>query len=68
MARYYVVGLEPSLFGGISLVREWGRLGRFGGRRIELFTDCDSAVEALDTWLSRKQKRGYNLRGSSRKP
>ena len=66
MARYYVLGLEPSLFGDVSLVREWGRLGRFGGRRIELFSEPGAAVEALEAWLARKQKRGYDLRASSR--
>jgi predicted DNA-binding WGR domain protein len=28
MARYYVLSIEPSLFGDTTLLREWGRLGR----------------------------------------
>jgi predicted DNA-binding WGR domain protein len=27
MARYYVLSIEPSLFGDATLIREWGRLG-----------------------------------------
>ena len=30
MARYYVLAIEPSLFGDATLIREWGRLGRPG--------------------------------------
>jgi predicted DNA-binding WGR domain protein len=36
MARYYVLSNEPSLFGDASLIREWGRIGRSGQRRVEL--------------------------------
>ena len=28
MARYYVLSIEPSLFGDATLIREWGRIGR----------------------------------------
>ena len=33
MARYYVLSIEPTLFGDSALVREWGRIGvtGFGG-------------------------------------
>jgi predicted DNA-binding WGR domain protein len=27
MARYYVLSIEPSLFGDASLIRQWGRIG-----------------------------------------
>ena len=37
MARYYVLSIEPSLFGDATLIREWGRLGRLGQRRVELY-------------------------------
>lgn len=63
MARYYVLSLEPSLFGDVTLTREWGRIGRQGQRRIELFENQSRAVEALETWLQRKRRRGYTLRG-----
>jgi predicted DNA-binding WGR domain protein len=63
MARYYVLSIESSLFGETTLIREWGRIGRLGQRRIELYENQSRAVEALETWLQRKQRRGYQLRG-----
>ena len=36
MARYYVLSIEPSLFGDVTLVRQWDRIGQPGQRRIEL--------------------------------
>jgi predicted DNA-binding WGR domain protein len=62
MARYYVLSIEPSLFGETTLVREWGRIGRPGQRKIELYESQSCAMEALETWLQRKQRRGYLLR------
>ena len=63
MARYYVLSIEPSLFGDTTLIREWGRIGKPGQRRIELHDNPSQAVEALETWLKRKCRRGYVLRG-----
>ena len=62
MARYYVLSIGPSLFGDATLIREWGRIGRPGQRRIELYDSQTRAVEALETWLQRKRRRGYLLR------
>ena len=68
MARYYVLSLEPTLFDDAAVVREWGRLGRFGGRRIDLYAKDGDARLALDAWLARKLRRGYVLRGEGAKP
>jgi predicted DNA-binding WGR domain protein len=62
MARYYVLSIEPTLFDQVSLVREWGRIGKRGGRRVELHTDNTSAGLALESWFARKVKRGYQKR------
>lgn len=59
MARFYVLSLEETLFGDTALVREWGRLGTAGRRRIDLFEERPKACEALETWLQRKLRRGY---------
>ena len=59
MARYYVLSVEPTLFGDSALVRRWGRLGCQGRARSEFFDDPAAACVALDTWLARKRKRGY---------
>lgn len=62
MARFYVLSVEESLFGDAALIREWGRIGSTGRRRIELHESEGRAVEALETWLRRKQRRGYRIR------
>jgi predicted DNA-binding WGR domain protein len=64
MARYYVLSIEPSLFGDTALVRQWGRHGRTGRQRIELFRERAHAIETLDAWFARKMRRGYIPRPS----
>ncbi len=64
MARFYVLTIEPTLFGDMALVREWGRIGYLGRRRLDLHANVTSAAEALDTWLARKARRGYQVRAS----
>ncbi len=61
--RYYVLAIEPTLFGDVGLRREWGRIGHRGGAcRLELHADGDEAQEALGSWLRRKRGRGYSIR------
>jgi predicted DNA-binding WGR domain protein len=60
MQLFYVLSVEPTLFGDTALVREWGRIGRHGRRRLDLHEQEAGAREALGTWLRRKQKRGYH--------
>ncbi len=62
MARFYVLSIEGSLFGDTALIREWGRIGAPGRRKIELHESRGAALETLETWLRRKQRRGYRLR------
>lgn len=64
MARYYVLSIEPSLFGNLAFIREWGRIGQSGQKRVEFHDNRIQAMEALETWLKRKQHRGYLLRGA----
>lgn len=61
MARFYVLSVEPTLFGDTALVREWGRWGCRGHRRLDLYGSRDIAAEALEDWLRRKAKRGYRI-------
>ena len=62
LARFYVLSLEETLFGDTALVREWGRLGSAGRRRLDLYEARAQAREALESWLSRKLLRGYQRR------
>jgi predicted DNA-binding WGR domain protein len=61
MARFYVLALEPTLFGDAGLVREWGRSGCSGRRHLEFHGDDGKAREALESWLARKRRRGYEI-------
>ena len=61
MYRFYRLRLLPDLFGGVSLLREWGRIGTQGRHRIELYADAGEAAAAMLSVYSSKQKRGYQL-------
>lgn len=47
ISRYYVLSVEPTLFGEMSLTREWGRIGQRGGRIVALHGTAGSAREEL---------------------
>jgi predicted DNA-binding WGR domain protein len=59
MARYYALSLQPTLFGEMSLVRQWGRIGTRGRQKVEFFTGDDEAALALSKLAVQKKKRGY---------
>jgi predicted DNA-binding WGR domain protein len=61
MARFYHLSLEPTLFGGFSVMRIWGRIGTLGRTRLDLFVDEPSAVSHLFCMARRKKGRGYRL-------
>jgi predicted DNA-binding WGR domain protein len=61
IARFYVLAIDPTLFGEMAVVREWGRIGTNGRRRLDPHPDIASAVEALKVWLNRKVRRGYRV-------
>ncbi len=63
--RYYVLSIDETLFGDIVLVREWGRIGTNGRRRLDLFDDRLRAISTLEQWLQRKRRRGYEVVESS---
>ena len=57
--RFYSLHLAPDLFGGWSLIREWGRLGAGGTLRIDPFTTEQAAKQALEKIEIGKLKKGY---------
>jgi predicted DNA-binding WGR domain protein len=61
MRRYYHLTVQPDLFGGASLVREWGRIGTRGRVLIEQHDDEGRAVTALVKLAATKRRRGYGL-------
>ena len=59
MARFYRLSSAPSLFGDICVVREWGRIGRPGRMRIDLFEKLQEAAAARLALERSKRRRGY---------
>lgn len=60
MARFYALAIEPTLFGDLSLVRHWGRIGTKGRQIIELHADYSRAFDALERHAARRCERGYH--------
>ena len=63
-ARFYVLAIEPPLFGDTAPVRPRGRIGATGRRRLDLHADDGRAAETLNVWLKRKTRRRYQVRAS----
>ena len=59
MRRFYRLALQPDLFGGCSLIREWGRIGCGGQIKREDFPSEGPAVDAMIAMQRRKALRGY---------
>ncbi|MER3357929.1 MAG: WGR domain-containing protein [Hoeflea sp. D1-CHI-28] len=59
MHRFYRMSLQPDLFGGVDLVREWGRIGSRGQCLIERHACQDEAVLSMLGLETTKRKRGY---------
>lgn len=61
MARFYALTVEPDLFDGVALTRNWGRIGSKGRFRIELFGSRQEAEGRLAAIASQKVRRGYEV-------
>lgn len=59
MARFYCVSVQCDLFGAVSLVKEWGRIGTGGTLRHETFTDAAEADSAAAKIIAAKIRKGY---------
>ena len=59
MRRFYVLSVQPTLFGGASLVRHWGRIGTNGQSMMETFDAPEEADHAFLRLERVKRKRGY---------
>ncbi len=59
MRRFYQLDIEPDLFGGVRLVKAWGRIGT-EGRSVAEFHDNEAlAADAMQRHAERKRRRGY---------
>ncbi|MDR7030890.1 putative DNA-binding WGR domain protein [Rhizobium rosettiformans] len=59
MHRFYTLAIQPTLFGGASVIRNWGRIGSNGQTMMETFDSQEDADTALSRLERTKRKRGY---------
>jgi predicted DNA-binding WGR domain protein len=59
MARFYRLSIEPNLFGGVSLVRTWGRIDGASRAKIEFFDGAADAIGSFARLERSKRRRGY---------
>ena len=57
--RFYSLMIERDLFGNITLVRNWGRIGTNGQEMVEPFATEIEAGQALEALARTKRRRGY---------
>jgi predicted DNA-binding WGR domain protein len=62
MRRFYRMEVWPDLFGRALLMRQWGRVGTEGRRRLDPHPDPGAACNALADILRAKRRRGYQDR------
>lgn len=59
MRRFYSLALQPTLFGGASVIRNWGRIGTNGQSMMETFDTSEDAMTAKTRLERSKRRRGY---------
>jgi len=59
MARFYGIAMLPTLFGEVSLVRNWGRIGTRGQAMMVTYENEAQASAALEKLAGQKRRRGY---------
>jgi predicted DNA-binding WGR domain protein len=64
MARFYALAVQPTLFGEVSLMRSWGRIGTRGQQKLHVFNDEKHAVGLFLELLREKRRRGYRPKPS----
>jgi predicted DNA-binding WGR domain protein len=67
MARFYVLAIEPTLFGTPCLTRRWGRIGTAGQALVHHFDREEDAVRMFLDLLRSKRARGYRPNANSRR-
>ncbi|WLE00502.1 WGR domain-containing protein (plasmid) [Agrobacterium leguminum] len=65
MRRFYVLAIQPTLFGGASVIRNWGRIGTNGQSKIETFDSDHDAATAAMRLQKAKRRRGYRDDGTT---
>lgn len=61
MRRFYRLTVRHDLFGNVSLIRVWGRIGSRGHQIIDTHANECGAINALIELAYQKQCRGYGI-------
>ena len=59
MARFNGIEVQPTLFGEMSVLRNWGRIGTKGRGMMVTYKDEYQAAVALQKLDKQKRRRGY---------
>ena len=68
MARFYCIEVAATLFGDVSVLRTWGRIGTHGRTSIETCASIEEAERAASQTLRQKMRRGYRPSGQLPQP
>lgn len=60
MRRFYRIDAQPDLFGGVQVIREWGRIGSRGQRLSRWYATDAEAADHADSLRDLKLRRGYS--------
>jgi predicted DNA-binding WGR domain protein len=60
-ARFYVLQWHPTLWGGLALVRVWGRIGSAGRAKVLAYADSPTLDAALTRTVRRRLRHGYQV-------
>lgn len=61
LPRFYQIHLEPDMFEGWMIVKEWGHQGSPGRVKKEHYTSLDQAEQAFEESRDAQIKRGYRI-------
>ena len=59
IARFYCIDVAATLFGDVSVLRTWGRIGTHGRTSIETCATVEDAKKVALQILQDKIRRGY---------
>jgi predicted DNA-binding WGR domain protein len=59
MRRFYRLDIQPDLFDGFLLMKQWGRIGSHGCKIAQRYDAQALATAALQRHAERKSRRGY---------
>ncbi len=59
MRRFYTLAIQPTLFGGATVIRNWGRIGTNGQSMMDTYDQPEEAEGAFSRLARTKRRRGY---------